>query len=340
MRARDPDQADYVERGGVRLYYEVFGSGQTTVFLLPTWSIVHSRFWKAQVHYLARHHRVLTYDGRGNGKSDRPDTPQAYRQEEFVADALAVMDATGTDKAVLVGVSRGGLDALYLAAQHPERVVAAAFIGPAVSLTAEHPGRSAYPFDEPLETTEGWAKFNAHYWLRDYRDFLEFFFGQVFSEPHSTKQIEDGIEWGLNISPETLIATRGVGGAGQEELLELCARVHCPTLVIHGDEDRIRPHAHGAALARATGGRLVTLAGSGHAPHARDPVKVNLILDEFIGRVPAAQVIWPRGPGRKRRALFVSSPSASVTLSGTSPSPANFAGSSQISKSTGWLRTP
>ena len=42
-------------------------------------------------------------------------------------------------------------------------------------------------------------------------------------------------------------------------------------LVLHGDEDAIRPHAQGAALAEATGGTLVTLDGSGHCPHARDP---------------------------------------------------------------------
>ena len=53
-------------------------------------------------------------------------------------------------------------------------------------------------------------------------------------------------------------------------------------LVIHGDEDAIRPHAQGAALAEATGGRLVTLAGSGHLPQARDPVRVNLLIREFV----------------------------------------------------------
>ena len=55
-----------------RLYYEVYGSGEPTVLLLPTWSIIHSRHWKMQIPYLARHCRVLTFDGRGNGRSDRP----------------------------------------------------------------------------------------------------------------------------------------------------------------------------------------------------------------------------------------------------------------------------
>jgi pimeloyl-ACP methyl ester carboxylesterase len=54
-------------------------------------------------------------------------------------------------------------------------------------------------------------------------------------------------------------------------------------LVIHGAEDRIIPHAVGAELARITAGQLVTVAGGGHIPNARDPVLVNLLLREFIG---------------------------------------------------------
>ena len=60
---------------------------------MPTWSIIHSRFWKMQIPYLARHARVVTFDGRGNGRSDRPAEPDAYREEEYAADAVAVMDA-------------------------------------------------------------------------------------------------------------------------------------------------------------------------------------------------------------------------------------------------------
>ena len=72
MRACYPDRDGYAEREGVKTFYEVFGEGDTTLLMLPAWSIVHSRIWKMQVPYLARHYRVLTFDGRGNGRSDRP----------------------------------------------------------------------------------------------------------------------------------------------------------------------------------------------------------------------------------------------------------------------------
>jgi hypothetical protein len=60
MRARQPDRAGFVERAGVRTGYEVFGDGGPTVIFLPSWQILHSRQWKLQVPYLARHVQVVT----------------------------------------------------------------------------------------------------------------------------------------------------------------------------------------------------------------------------------------------------------------------------------------
>jgi pimeloyl-ACP methyl ester carboxylesterase len=282
-RARYPDAEGFAERDGVRLFWERYGDGETTVFLLPTWSIVHSRFWKAQIPYLARHYRVLTFDGRGNGRSDRPSGAAAYTEVEFAADALAVLDATATRRAVLVSLSCGALWSTVLAADHPDRVAGAFYIGPAVGLAPPHPERAVHSFLEPLDTEAGWAKYNQHFWLRDYRRFLDFFFSRCLTERHSTKQHEDCVGWALEMAPETLIdAQQGLLVCGLASFRERCAGVRCPVVVVHGDEDAIRPHAQGAALAEATGGRLVTLAGSGHLPQARDPVKVNLLIREFV----------------------------------------------------------
>jgi pimeloyl-ACP methyl ester carboxylesterase len=107
VRAIEPDRHGYTVRDGVRLHWEVYGEGDLTVFLLPTWSIVHSRVWKGQIPYLARHCRVLVMDGRGNGLSDRPIGAAAYTDEVFAADCLAVMDDTGTQSASLVSASAG-----------------------------------------------------------------------------------------------------------------------------------------------------------------------------------------------------------------------------------------
>ena len=295
-RARYPDQEGYVERDGVRLFYEVYGDSEPTVLLLPTWSIVHSRLWKMQIPYLARHCRVVTFDGRGNGRSDRPE--DGYDEREFAADALAVMDATGTERAMLVSLSLGAQRALLLAAEHPERVDGAVFICPAVPFGGPVTGRGIQPWGEELDTDEGWAKYNRHYWLRDYRGFLEFFFSQMFNEPHSTKAIEDCVGWGLETTPETLIATQLGESLDEETARTLGDRVRCPVLVIQGTEDAITGRHRGIALAEATGGELVLLEGSGHGPHVRDPVKVNLLLREFVvaAAPPEALGTWQGAP--------------------------------------------
>jgi pimeloyl-ACP methyl ester carboxylesterase len=284
-RARYPEESGYVERDGVRVWWELYGQGERTVFLLPTWSVIHSRHWKAQIPYLARHFRVLVFDGRGNGRSDRPNGGEAYSRPQFTLDSLAVMKATATERAVLVGVSCSALWGLHLAAEHGERVAGAVFIAPAVPLAPPLPERAVHPFEDPLDTEDGWAKYNVHYWRREYEEFLTFFFGRCFTEPHSTKQIEDCVGWGLETTPDTLADTvRGLGLGPADAVRELATRVRCPVLVVHGDEDAIRPHAQGAALAELTGATFVTFEGSGHLPHARDPVKVNELVREFAER--------------------------------------------------------
>jgi pimeloyl-ACP methyl ester carboxylesterase len=286
-RARYPDEQGYAERDGVRVHWERYGDGEPALLLLPSWSIIHSRLWKCQVPYLARRYKVVTFDGRGNGRSDRPGTAEAYDDGEYVADALAVMEATGTGRAVLVGLSRGGRWAVELAADRPERALGAVLIDPAIAFVApSYPGRH-YSFDEELDTDEGWAKFNRHYWRRDYQGFLEFFAGQAFSEPHSTKQIEDMVGWGLDTSAEALILTQlGPQPGSREKVEAILRRVRCPVLVVHGGDDQVRAHAVGAATAALTGGALVTIEGGGHLPQARHPVKVNLLIREFVESLP------------------------------------------------------
>ena len=312
MRARLPDSEGYVERDGVKVPYEVFGDGPTTVLLLPTWTIIHSRFWKFQVPYLAERFRVITFDRPGNGRADRPLDPAAYTADAVADLALAVLDATGTDRAVLVALSRGTHEALALAAEHPERVLGVAFIGATLTTLLGHrEGNPVDHFFDPLPPEpERWQKLNAQYWLEHYPDFADFFFEECFPEPHSTKQHEDCVGWAGDTTPEVLLTDAAVM-ASPETLDHWIAAVSVPTLVIHGDDDRISPLSTAERLARDTGGELVVVEGGGHIPLARDPVKVNLLLRDFIDRVGAAapaHQTWTRGRARRPRALFVSSP--------------------------------
>ena len=310
-RARYPDADGFVERDGVKIFYEVYGDGKATILLLPPWSIVHSRCWKMQIPYLARHYRVITFDPRGNGRSDRPIGPNAYDEREFAADAVAVLDATDSDRAVIVGFSLGAQRSLLLATEHPARVAGVVFIGPAVPL-APTASRDQWVagFNQPRDSYHGWGKYNRHYWLSDYEDFVEFFFSKAYNEPHSTKHHEDAVGWGMDTDPETLVDTHLGPSLSADDVHALAERVSCPVLVIHGTADAIRTHQAGVALATLLGGTMASLDGSGHAPHARDPVKVNLLLRDFVDSAFGISrgTTWTRGRSRSKRALYISSP--------------------------------
>ncbi|HEX6762805.1 MAG TPA: alpha/beta fold hydrolase [Gaiellaceae bacterium] len=284
--------------------------------LLPPNPISHSRIWKAQVHYLARHFRVVVYDGRGNGRSDHPDPARPWLGRWWAADCLAVMDAAGVEAAVLAGICADGVwPSLQIAAAHQERILGIVAVAPGVPwLTPPHPFRAAAleTFEDEIDDPDGWEKFNRSYILRDHRGFLEFFFGEMFPEPHSTKQLEDAVAYGLDSAPELLVMDdAGAVADSREDVEEICRRVRCPVLVVQGDRDNCQPFERGLALADVVGADHVLLAGSGHIPPARHPVTVNLLIHDFARRFdPAAprRRTWVAAGRRPRRALLVSSP--------------------------------
>jgi pimeloyl-ACP methyl ester carboxylesterase/predicted glycosyltransferase len=319
MRARQPDRSGAITRNGVSVGYDVYGEENTpTVVLTPAWAIAHNRHWKAQIPVLARRYRVITVEGRGNGRADRPTDPAAYTFAEHAADVLAVLDETGTERAVVAGVSRGGVLTALLAAMAPKRVTGAILIAPAFgSLSPPFPEQRVHSFIDEPDTDEGWALYNQHVWRRDLRRFAEFFWGEVFAEPHSTKQIEDGTGWSLETDGDVLVATQShqepIFG-DRERTLELLRGIRAPVLVLHGTDDRIVPVERGKLAAEATGGDLLLIEGGGHCPHARDPIRVNRAMVEFIERVTPAEdrrptrSTWTRAMNRPKKVLYLSSP--------------------------------
>jgi pimeloyl-ACP methyl ester carboxylesterase/predicted glycosyltransferase len=318
-RARYPDAEGFVDRDGQHLFYEVYGEGEETVFLIPTWSIVHSRHWKMQIAYFARHFRVLVMDGLGNGRSDRCRDWRRYAAVEFARDCLAVMDATGTDRAVIVSLSRGAQYQLELARLAPERMAGAVFIGPLFPYTPSHWSVLIHPLSVrltpklPAPMYRWWARMNPNHWREQHPEFADWFISRCFPEPHSTKAIEDGVGWALDSDGKTLAATAyGRVTRDRQTLRELARNLDCPVLVVHGERDKITPPRDGRALARLASGRLEVVPGAGHLPHARKPVQVNLALRDFTEdafgrpRTPRDPTIYR--PDGRPRALFVSSP--------------------------------
>lgn len=305
-RARQPDASGFIERDGVRVFWERYGDGAPTILLMPTWSIFPSRHWKLQIPYLARHFRVVTFDGRGAGRSDRPTEPAAYADTEFAADAAAVLDATRTDRAVVAGLSMGAGYAVRFAVDVPDRTIGLILIGGAVAGRDRPEGTPDVPddsdFEEPRdpEADDGWGRYNAHFWRNDWPGFVEWFVGtRIISDPHSTKLVEDGIGWGLGADPEAMVASRRgfylrrpsdwpVPPSTEGRGLAFARHVRCPALVIHGQRDQIINPENARRIAAAMGARLVEIEGIGHAPNLREPVLVNLQIAAFLRGLGAA----------------------------------------------------
>ncbi len=288
MRATVPVEDGVLQRDGFGVGYAVYGDGDPTVCLVMPDTIVHARAWKAQVPFLARYFEVVTVDPRGNGRSDRPTSPEQMTYQNLLDDVWAVLDHVGAERVVLGGVCTGAGLCTILASERPERVLGVFAINPGLLLAPALPHKKEYDFDAELETDEGWAKMNRHYWMRDWPGFAEFFFTELFPEPHSTKQIEDTVGWARETTAETMLVEEEndpdprMIGEGAEEA---CRRVRCPVLVVSGSEDMCQSPDRGRRLAELTGGDFVLLRGSGHLPNARDPVKVNLMLRDFVRRV-------------------------------------------------------
>ncbi|MCI0425133.1 MAG: alpha/beta hydrolase [Actinobacteria bacterium] len=292
MRASLPTEEGVVDRDGVEIAYEVYENDGPTVFLLPTWSIFHSRIWKMQVPYLARHFRVVVADGRGTGHSGRPAGPAGYTVSQFAEDAFAVMDATKTAASVFVSLSCGALWALEIGDRAPHRVAGSVFIGPAVPLAPQLDERRVQRCDEIISDPQEWEKYNVAYWHREHLGFLGFVVAKMFTEPHSTKPIEDSISWGLDTSPQVLTdSDRALDTVTRLGVGRQAKRARYPILVIQGDHDAVRNPAQAASFAELSRGDLLKLQGSGHAPNVRDPVQVNLAIKEFVDRLAARKTV-------------------------------------------------
>jgi pimeloyl-ACP methyl ester carboxylesterase/predicted glycosyltransferase len=289
-RARDPDGWGFVERDGVRVAWESYGSGERAILLMPTWEIVYSRVWKCQIPFLARSFTVLTFDPRGNGRSDRPRDVAAYNRAERTGDALGVLDAAGVERVTVVSWCEPG-DDLVLAVEHPERIEALVLIAPDLML-------SDTPNEDRYERVGDWPRF------------AQAFFADAFPESHSTKQIEDAVGWAMETDPNVI--QRGLDAKWDNDSAQargLLGRVNCPTLVIQGSEDQIAGAARGPAVAEAIARAvLLEFTGSGHGPHLRDPVRFNLALREFVRGPERRELRWTRARSRRKRALYVSSP--------------------------------
>lgn len=258
-----PPQTQYVERDGVSIAYQVVGDGPVDMLVAPGF-ISHldlqwtdprfSRFLAR----LASFTRLIMYDKPGTGLSD--PIPHLPTLEERGADITAVLDAAGSERAVLFGISEGGPSSVLLAATRPERIASLVLYGTYRTLSLTD--AAAYPPEmvehrermlaEGQEMVEHWGDGTrlAALFVPSLGEFQQRFLGTFARAAASPRMARALIETALE----------------KIDVRDVLPSVHVPTLVLHLEGDRLFPVEAGKLLADGIpGARFVTFPGVDHA---------------------------------------------------------------------------
>jgi len=274
---------------GVRLSVEETGTGSPVLFI-HEFAGDH-RSWEPQVRALGRRHRCVTYDARGYPPSDVPEEPERYSQEQAVADAVAVLDHLGIERAHVVGLSMGGFCTLHLGLRHPERTR---------SLTVAGCGYGAQPgirerWQAETEAsarafeTEGAAATAERYMLGPSR---------VQLQRKDPRGWEESRRWLAEHSATgSALTLRGVQMRRPSlyDLTEELRRLEVPLLLITGDEDEGCLEPNLMLKRTIPTAALAVLPSTGHACNLEEPDRFNRLVLDFVAAVEAGR--WePRDP--------------------------------------------
>ena len=268
----------YVSNDDVEIYYEVIGRGAPLMFFSET--ACDGEVWHAhQVPEFARDHRVITHDYRGTGKSSKPSTQ--YTCDDFVADAVAILEDLGAEPAILLGHSMGGRVAMLLALQYPERVKKIIV----ASSGAGMPGAPPIPFKMCKEMVAwGYEKY-----VREHT--LEVGWTREYIEHHP-----DGVEYFLNLRLKNLPPLdsylRHVVARQACDLSGRVKELQHPTLVLVGDQDHgsatgASHRATSAALAKdLPNGTFAVIANEAHNYFMTNPNEAHRTIRRFLSQRP------------------------------------------------------
>ncbi|MDT8872058.1 alpha/beta hydrolase [Komagataeibacter rhaeticus] len=284
-----------VAGNGANLYVEEAGSGIPILFIHGFGGNYNS--WEPQMRYFSRRYRCVTYAARGYPPSDIPTDPQAYSQDMAVADAVAVMDGLGLERAHVVGLSMGGFTTVHMGLKVPERCLSLTIAGAGYGC---EPGREAYFRDVSLKVADNFEQMGAEA------------FAPIYGQGASRVQFQNKDPRGWN-DFVTRLATHSTLGAALtmrgvqarrpsfHELERELSRMEVPALIMNGDEDDhcLLPGLFLKRVLPAAG--LAVLPKTGHTLNLEEPDLFNTLLAEFLAQVEAGQ--WTKrdpGPGPTR----------------------------------------
>ncbi|MEE9569853.1 MAG: alpha/beta hydrolase [Candidatus Binatia bacterium] len=272
----------FIKLNDLNFFYEIHGEGEPLVLISGTASS--GEHWKVfQVPELSKHFRVLTWDHRGTGQSDKPDVP--YSMGMFAEDCVNLMKALGIEKAHIMGHSMGGRVAQWVAIDHPECVASLILSGngPGKAYEGQYYERGV-PLEACLELIEkGFERFMHDHYNSEFMFPPEF----VKKNPEAVQRFRGAA---LKHPTPLRCYLRHVIARQEHETLHLLDKIKHPTLVICGGGDRVAcgtgDHVRSSqALAEGIkGSEFVIVEGGNHGYLRQMPEKANPIYIDFIKR--------------------------------------------------------
>jgi 3-oxoadipate enol-lactonase len=239
---------------GVDLYYEVHGEGEPLLLIMGL--SLSSKSWFRTVPALSEHFKVIVFDNRGTGLSGKPDSP--YSIELMAEDARDVLDAVEVDTAHVYGISMGGMIAQRLALKYPKRI-RSLVLGCTTSGGANHVQPGADVSMLMLSRGSSAATPEEMAWAT-----APILYSQSFLENHTNLVAED-IQRRIEIPILPYAYLRQLQACLAHDTYDELGQIKAPTLVIHGDEDRLVPYENGLTLARTIpNAEFLTVPGAGH----------------------------------------------------------------------------
>lgn len=249
----------FAQVNDISMYYELHGYAGSPIVLIHGYNVTKVGWPLSHVQRMSAQHRVVIFDNRGVGQTDKPTTP--YTMSLFAADVVGLMDALAIDKAHIFGISMGGMIAQHVALGYPERV-----LGLVLGCTAAGEPGALYPVNPSSEVLE------------------------VLLEPSSGDRAQDNRDaWPIIFTPSYIKANRALLESGLQDILEYpeapphalklqleaivnthdtlhrLGDIRQPTLVQVGLEDILIPPANSRILAeRIPNARLIEYSGAAH----------------------------------------------------------------------------
>jgi pimeloyl-ACP methyl ester carboxylesterase len=263
----------YVQRSGVNIYYETYGKGFPLVFLHPF--STNGYIWYFQTFSFARTNQCVVIDERGHGRSDKPEKGYAIR--EMAADIVAVLDHLKLDKAILVGNSIGGMIAMQLNLDYPDRVAGNVIVSSGTNLAASMPPEAMAAFQKDLAGAftgliEGTVSAKTK---RERPEILDLMKAQFLVEENFPRHV-------------FFAASADPNGVFNWNITDRLKEIRKPTLVLAGEEDQATPVAANKLLAdNIPGAQLRVIKDVGHFYQLENPDAFNRELRQFITQIAA-----------------------------------------------------